>query len=90
MKQLRVRCTSWYAWTPSRAVAIAVVCVFPALWSACSHHEATSKDSVAFFEKNLEEQLIPAKPGSVIDLPEGLLSRKSCALAHGRQCHPAR
>jgi parallel beta-helix repeat protein len=52
-------------------VAIAVVCVLPALWSACGHHEAASEDSVASFEKNLQEQLILAKPGSVIDLPEG-------------------
>src|ERR1700758_3795488 len=43
-----------------------------ALLSACSHQEsATQSQSDASFESKLQQQLLDAKPGSVIAIPAG-------------------
>jgi len=50
---------------------------FALLLAACGHNEtATQSQNDASFESTLEQQLLDAKPGSVIDIPAGHYSLK--------------
>lgn len=71
MTQLRMRYLRERARTPKRLAGAILVGALVTVGSSCSHRQAADDGAALSFEKTLQEQLILAKPGTVIDLPEG-------------------
>jgi parallel beta-helix repeat protein len=71
MKQLIAHHSSRDSQRRALALAIAVAGFLAGISSACGHKEEADSTAGASFEKKLQQQLILATPGTVIDLPEG-------------------
>ena len=71
MEQLGAHHSSRDSQRQALALAIAVAGLLAGISSACGHKEEADNTSGSSFEKKLQEQLILATPGTVIDLPEG-------------------
>jgi parallel beta-helix repeat protein len=71
MTRLRIQDTEERVRTPRQRAGAILAGVLVAVGSSCSHRQAADDGASLSFEKTLQQRLILAKPGSVIDLPEG-------------------
>jgi parallel beta-helix repeat protein len=71
MTPLRMRYLREHARTPKRLAGAILAGALVTVGSSCSHRQAADDGAALSFEKTLQQQLILAKPGTVIDLPEG-------------------